>query len=93
MNIFKKKEEQLQKTLYDYLREHATRCETKPYLITEDRTITYQEALCAVDNLAQQFILFGMKKGDLVAFRATRLGFYRGNCCQHGRTLYGEGVY
>ena len=72
MKIPKEKEIQLQKTLYDYLREHATRCAMKSYLITEDRTITYQEALYAVDNLAQKFASFGMKKGDLVAFRATR---------------------
>ncbi len=66
------KEMQLQKTMYDYLREHGTMFATKPYLITEEKVISYGEALIAVENLGAKLLELGVKKGELVAIRATR---------------------
>ena len=66
------KQEQLRKTLYDYLREYALTDGEKPYLITEMKEISYQEGLNAVQNLGAKLLELGVKKGDLVAIRATR---------------------
>ena len=66
------KQLQLKKNLYDYLYEHGTMYAMKSYLITEEGVITYGEALNAVDNLGAKLLSLGVKKGELVAVRATR---------------------
>lgn len=66
------KVQQLEITLYGYLQKHGTMSPSSAYLITEDRVITYGEALVAAENLGAKFLELGMKKGDLVAIRATR---------------------
>lgn len=72
MLITKEKQAQCQKNLYDYLRQHAEENGDRAYLITEDGTMTYAEALRVVQSLATEFLHRGMKKGDLVALRTTR---------------------
>ena len=59
-------------TLYGYLVGHAAAAGDRPFLIDENRTLTYREALRTVDSLAADFARGGMKKGDVVALRATR---------------------
>ncbi len=66
------KEQQLEITLYGYLQKHGTMSAASAYLITEERVISYGEALIAVENLGAKFLELGMKKGDFVALRATR---------------------
>ncbi|MBO5458166.1 MAG: acyl--CoA ligase [Clostridia bacterium] len=66
------KAQQLEITLYGYLQKHGTMSPSSAYLITEDRVITYGEALVAAENLGAKFLELGMKKGALVAIRATR---------------------
>lgn len=66
------KEQQLEITLYGYLQKYGIETPSSAYLITEERVITYGEALAAAENLGVKFLEFGMKKGDLVAIRTTR---------------------
>ncbi len=66
------KEKQLEITLYGYLQKHAAASASSAYLITEEGTLGYGGALTVVENLGARFLELGMKKGELVALRATR---------------------
>lgn len=71
MDIPTEKLDQCKVNLYGYLRKHAL--ERGNALFTagaEERT--YKEALALVDSIASDLLSRGMKKGDLVALRATR---------------------
>lgn len=59
-------------TLYEYLRNHAEERGGKPYLITEQESLTYAQAYAAVNGLAEEFKNAGIRKGTVVALRATR---------------------
>lgn len=72
MKIPEEKLKQTGVTLYGWLRKHAHKAGGRPYFITERGVITYGGALAAVKALAAGFIGCGMKKGDIVALRATR---------------------
>ncbi len=66
------KKAQCEKNLYDYLRDYARKNPKKPYLITDDRTIDYGEALMLAEQTAARLMECGVEKGDLVALRAER---------------------
>lgn len=70
MDEFKKR--QCEKTLYDYLRIHATAKPDKTCFATDSSAMTYGETLAATDQTAARLMSFGVKKGDLVALRAER---------------------
>jgi len=72
VNIPKEKLAQFKKTLYDYIRIHAKTNGRLAFLITESGTLSYGGALNAVEGLASFFIKLGIKKGELIALRATR---------------------
>ncbi len=72
MRIPKHKSEQCNKNLYDYLRSYAEIDAARPYMVTEQGMTTYGEALETVESLAAFFMSQGLKKGSLVALRATR---------------------
>ncbi len=66
------KKKQCEKTLYHYLKEHARETPEKNWLTCETEAITFREALRRVEAAAVRFAARGMKKGDLLALRATR---------------------
>ena len=72
MTITEIKKQQCEKTLYHYLREHAGGAPDKVWLSSEREEVTFREALRRVEAAAAQFLRCGMKKGDLLALRATR---------------------
>lgn len=72
MHVPEEKLEQCRKTLYDYLRIHAEKDGQRDYLITPNGVLCYGKSLNVVEGLASFFIETGVKKGDLVALRATR---------------------
>ena len=72
MTITKIKRQQCKKTLYHYLKEHAENTPEKVWLSSEREAVTFREALDRVESVAVQFLACGMKKGDLLALRATR---------------------
>ena len=72
MTITETKRQQCEKTLYHYLQEHAARTPDKVWLSSEREEVTFREALARVEAAAVQFLRCGMKKGDLLALRATR---------------------
>lgn len=59
-------------TLYDYLKLHAKGNGEKSYFITETETMTYAQAYAVVNGLADSFEALGIKRGTVVALRATR---------------------
>ena len=72
MNIPEEKLKQSGITLFGWLRRHAAEAADRPYLVTENNTITYGGALGIVCGIAAEYERCGMKKGDIVALRATR---------------------
>ena len=72
MIISEEKINQCKITLYGYLCKHAEENGGQPYLITEDETITYSQAYAVVNGLAEEFRAMGIRKGTVVALRATR---------------------
>ena len=72
MTITEIKKQQCEKTLYHYLKEHAEHTPEKIWLSSEREAVTFREALGRVESAAMQFLECGMKKGDLLALRATR---------------------
>lgn len=72
MQTYLGQEKQSVNTLYDCIRMHADRNPGKTYLLTERKILTYGEAAQITGNAADMFRKCGMKKGDLVALRATR---------------------
>ncbi len=72
MTSIETKLKQCEKTLYEYLKEHAKLRGSKPYLITEDATLSYAQAFKTVNALIGQLKGNGIKKGTVVALRATR---------------------
>ena len=72
MNITETKRQQCQKTLYHYLKDHAAHTPDKVWLSNEREEVTFRDALGRVESAAMQFLACGMKKGDLLALRATR---------------------
>lgn len=72
MNYPRTKLEQCGKNLYDYLCIHAQKSEKSNFIITEEGAISYGKALKIVQSLATDYLNSGVKKGDLIAVRATR---------------------
>ncbi|MGN0813788.1 MAG: class I adenylate-forming enzyme family protein [Candidatus Coproplasma sp.] len=72
MSVPQEKIKQCSLTLYDYLKIHARENGEKLYFITESQSWTYARAYSVVNGLAEWFEDFGIKKGTLVALRATR---------------------
>lgn len=72
MEITEIKRQQCQKTLFHYLKEHAETTPDKVWLSNEVNSVTFREALDRVEAVAMQFLDCGMKKGDVLALRATR---------------------
>ena len=72
MNFPKEKLIEISKSLYTHLKEQTAINPKHDYLITENWTLSYEEALKTVQGIASTFIKLGMKKGDLVALRTTR---------------------
>jgi len=72
MNISAHKFEQCKINLYGYLRLHAEQSGTRLFAVNEKHTLTYAEALSKVDSIISNFFARGIKKGELVALRATR---------------------
>ena len=68
--IFENKE-WIYRSLYECVKMHAQTDGEKDYLITEEETISYAEALNAVENLGTQLLSWGVKKGDFVGLRVT----------------------
>lgn len=66
------KQKQCQITLYEYLRVHAKKKGEAPYFITETSAWTYAQAYETVNGLIEYFIESRVKKGTVVALRATR---------------------
>ncbi len=67
------KKEQLEITLYGYLALHANgENADRPYLIDHRRILTYAQTYRIVNSLAHEFMEMGVRKGQLVALRATR---------------------
>lgn len=72
MNIPAQKLEQCKINLYGYLRLHAEQSGSRLFAVNDKVTLTYAEALSIVNSLVSDFLARGMKKGELVALRATR---------------------
>ena len=66
------KQEQCQITLYEYLRLHAKENGKTTYFITETSAWTYEQVYETVNGLISYFIGNGVKKGTVIALRATR---------------------
>lgn len=61
-----------QRKFYYYFERNARERGDTPYLSTESRTITFQDAYDSVNAIAVSLISNGVKKGDIVVLRATR---------------------
>lgn len=72
MKIPAQKLEQCKINLYGYLRLHTEQSGARLFAVNDKVTLTYSEALSMVDSIASDFLARGMKKGELVALRATR---------------------
>lgn len=70
--ITETKKKQCEKTLYHYLKEHAAKTPDRYWLVTESEAVTFNAALEKTEAAAMKFLECGMKKGSLVALRATR---------------------
>ncbi len=72
MKIPHEKLEQCRVNLYGYLSRHAEEDGGHLFTVNATRSLTYREALALCDSIASEFLARGMKRGDLVALRATR---------------------
>lgn len=68
----KNKLSQCEKSLYGYLCMHAEKAPDRAFCFTADGMLSYGDALKAVRAIAADYLTFGIKRGDLVALRATR---------------------
>lgn len=57
--------------LYDFLKKEAAN-PSKRFLFTETRSYTFQQVADISESLAERLYAFGMRKGHMVAVRATR---------------------
>lgn len=72
MKIPEQKRRQCGIHLFGYLLRHAEEDGGHLFAVRGERRIDYREALRVTESIASDFLSRGMKKGDLVALRATR---------------------
>lgn len=72
MKTIEEKLKLCEKSYYGFIRDNAARNGDNVYLADEDRSLTRREAKAMIETLAYRLADAGVKKGDLVAVRATR---------------------
>ena len=62
----------LNKSLYDYLKAAAVKDGERVFLFNEEIRMSFQDVYSATVSISNKFHRFGIKTGELVAFRMTR---------------------